>query len=257
MIVRGPRPSDNFAQISNAALADQRLSFRARGVLAYLLSRPVGWTATSDGLSKQAKEGRDAVRTALNELLDAGYLIRVKRHDERGQWVTDVHVTDSPATENQASANQSSADQALSTKKETQEELPTTSSSTGVDGAIQVRPDVSHLEFEQFWVTYPRKVGKQAAKRAYLQARRRGIMHTTILDAAQRYRDDPNREQQFTAHPTTWLNHGRWDDDPLPARRSQRTSANDAVAQTLALAGRLGQQSITGAGPWGQIGARS
>lgn len=255
MIVRGPRPSDNFAQISNVALADERLSFRARGVLAYLLSRPVGWTATSEGLSKQAKEGRDAVRTALNELLDAGYLIRVKRHDERGQWVTDVHVTDSPATENQASANQSSANQALSTKKETQEEVLTPS--TPLRGAAKARALSYSGEFEQFWHTYPRKTAKGAAARVYSRLRSQGVLHTDILDGAQRYRDDPNRDEQYTRHPATWLNGHGWLDEPLPTRARGRTSANDAVAQTLALASRLGQQSINGAGPWGQIGAGS
>lgn len=34
----------------------------------------------------------------------------------------------------------------------------------------------------------------------------------------ERYRDDPNRDDGYTAHPTTWLNRDGWDDDPLPAR---------------------------------------
>ena len=33
-----------------------------------------------------------------------------------------------------------------------------------------------------------------------------------------RYADDPNRVEAFTAHPTTWLNAGRWNDEPLPER---------------------------------------
>ena len=108
--------------------------------------------------------------------------------------------------------------------------------------------------FEQFWMTYPRKVGKRAAQAAYVRARRRGVMHTDILDGAQRYRDDPNREMKFTAHPTTWLNRDGWHDEPLPARNG-RMSANEAVAGTMALAERLRSTPgfSTAAGPWGQI----
>ena len=39
-----------------------------------------------------------------------------------------------------------------------------------------------------------------------------------ILAGAERYRDDPNRVDTFTAHPATWLNSGRWNDAPLPQR---------------------------------------
>lgn len=72
-------------------------------------------------------------------------------------------------------------------------------------------------EFEKFWKTYPRRVGKQAARKVWDKARKT-TSTDVILAAAERYRDDPNRSPQFTAHPTTWLNQGRWDDEPLPDR---------------------------------------
>jgi hypothetical protein len=110
-------------------------------------------------------------------------------------------------------------------------------------------------DFEAWWDVYPRKEKKQTAFRAYIAARSTAD-HATLIQGARRYADDPNRDPAFTQHPATWLNNDGWLDEPLPPRTT-RTSANDAVAQTLALANRLGQQSITGAGPWGQIGAGS
>jgi len=71
--------------------------------------------------------------------------------------------------------------------------------------------------FEDFWEIYPRKVGKRAASAAWVRACRRSLP-PTIIAGARRYRDDPNRQPTFTAHPTTWLNQDRWADDPLPAR---------------------------------------
>jgi len=71
--------------------------------------------------------------------------------------------------------------------------------------------------FEDFWIAYPRKVGKQAAMKAYARAIRTA-KPDEIIAGARRYAEDPNRVDAFTAHPTTWLNAGRWADGPLPER---------------------------------------
>jgi hypothetical protein len=63
----------------------------------------------------------------------------------------------------------------------------------------------------------PKKVGKQAAEKAYAKAAKT-TEENVIIAGARRYADDPNRVDAFTAHPTTWLNAGRWNDDPLPER---------------------------------------
>jgi len=73
-------------------------------------------------------------------------------------------------------------------------------------------------KFAEFWDAYPRKAGKQAAERAWKTAVTKADPDTIIL-AASTFRHDPNREDQFTPHPATWLNQGRWDDEPLPSRQ--------------------------------------
>lgn len=71
--------------------------------------------------------------------------------------------------------------------------------------------------FDTFWETYPRKAGKQRAQAAWAKALKTATAQE-IIDGARAFASDPNREPQFTPHPTTWLNAGRWEDDPLPAR---------------------------------------
>lgn len=71
--------------------------------------------------------------------------------------------------------------------------------------------------FEDFWAVYPRKVGKVKARAAFKTALKSGTPES-IIAGAQRYAADPNRADAFTAHPTTWLNRGGWEDEPLPAR---------------------------------------
>lgn len=98
MIVRGPRPSDNFAQIHNAALADGRLSFKARGILAFLLSRPPGWHTSAERLAKSGIDGERAVKSGLKELEEHGYLQRSRRHAPDGTWIHEQVITDQPIT---------------------------------------------------------------------------------------------------------------------------------------------------------------
>ena len=78
----------------------------------------------------------------------------------------------------------------------------------------------SSNKFDEFWSVYPRKVGKQDAQRAYTRALKIATSEE-ILEGASRYSSDPNRVDQYTAHPATWLNRGSWADQALPPRTPQ------------------------------------
>ena len=99
-IIRAPRPEKNWTEISNDVLRDKSLSYRARGILARLLSNADGFAMNADDLAEESPgEGRDAVRKSLSELQNSGYLQRVKSQDERGRWRTDLYIYDTPQTD--------------------------------------------------------------------------------------------------------------------------------------------------------------
>jgi len=75
----------------------------------------------------------------------------------------------------------------------------------------------SSISFNRFYEAFPRHQGKGAARKAYERALGKAD-EATILAGAEQYRDDRNREAEFTCLPATWLNQERWADDPLPWR---------------------------------------
>lgn len=95
-IKRATRPKTHFTIIANEVLRDEKLSFRARGILACILSRPDNWKTTSESLARESKEGRSAILSALKELEQVGYLVRNKYQNEKGQWVSESTVFDKP-----------------------------------------------------------------------------------------------------------------------------------------------------------------
>jgi hypothetical protein len=112
-----------------------------------------------------------------------------------------------------------------------------TSPEPSLEPSIEPPIDIDHhrfatAHFNTFWNIYPRKVGKVAALAAFRKACQQ-VDPLVIHAAAARFRDDPNRLDEFTPHPTTWLNQGRWDDDPLPARAGSGTRAYVEAAEAL------------------------
>lgn len=83
--------------------------------------------------------------------------------------------------------------------------------------------NVARVGFAEFYMAYPRKVGKEAARRAFDKAAR-STDPALIVDGARRYASDPNLpEKRFIPHPASWLNAGRWDDEPeVPRDGGQR-----------------------------------
>ena len=109
MIVRST-PAQNYSIVNNAMLEQSSMTFAAKGLLVYLLSKPANWRVSDRHLATVGPEGRRAVQTMLRELEAAGYLVRSRYRDEKGlfAWVSVVY--DEPqTTHEQAPGTQSMA----------------------------------------------------------------------------------------------------------------------------------------------------
>ena len=85
MIIRVFRSQTPFTTIPNAILEDDRLSFRAKGLLIYLLSKPDCWKVRQNHLASVGPDGAHSMRTAISELEDAGYMRLTTIRDAEGK----------------------------------------------------------------------------------------------------------------------------------------------------------------------------
>lgn len=69
-------------------------------------------------------------------------------------------------------------------------------------------------DFENFWHTYPRRIEKKSAFKAWKTALKSGATADEITAGAARYaKYRAGEPERFTKHPSTWLNQGCWEDE--------------------------------------------
>lgn len=76
-------------------------------------------------------------------------------------------------------------------------------------------PD-SEQKFDYFWAAYPKKTGKKAARRAWDKARGKPPIAQVVaaVEAQKLWPQWTRDDGQYIPNPATWLNQGRWDDEP-------------------------------------------
>ncbi|GGG08523.1 helix-turn-helix domain-containing protein [Paenibacillus aceti] len=87
-IVRVSKRDSSYAIIDPYFLSDERLSWKAKGLLGYLLSKPSDWRVYVSDLVKRSKDGKDAVYSAIKELEAAGYIERRQTRDPDTKRIT-------------------------------------------------------------------------------------------------------------------------------------------------------------------------
>lgn len=79
-------------------------------------------------------------------------------------------------------------------------------------------------KFDQFWELYPRKVGKGKARQAFEKALEKTDLDTILTGVEAYVYHEGYNDMEFIAHPTSWLNGERWDDEyEQPLRKETPT----------------------------------
>lgn len=76
--------------------------------------------------------------------------------------------------------------------------------------------------FDFFWNLYPRKVGKEAARKAFDKAAKKAPVSDIMAGLHAQLPAILATEPRFQPHPATWLNQGRWQDEVQKPERKAR-----------------------------------
>lgn len=76
----------SYTVMANHHLRDERLSLKSKGLLSLILSLPDDWRISIEGMTQFSADGKDAIRSAIRELTDAGYITRAQTHSEAGKF---------------------------------------------------------------------------------------------------------------------------------------------------------------------------
>lgn len=204
------KKTDNFSIIPNAGLRDTRLSAKAKGLWALMLSYPNDWEFSTEFLIKSGTDGRDSIRAGLKELEDNGYMTKETIRDN-GKFVgydytiyevpkTDLPKTENPKTENPTQRITNNNTSIYKTKNCNNEYTPYNPPS----------------DFDKFWSAYPKKKDKANALKAFKKVQ---VPIETILAALEKQKKSADwikNNGQYIPYPTTWLNGKRWEDEADP-----------------------------------------
>ena len=246
--------SQDYVTISNYHLRDKRLTLAAKGLMSILLTDEGDAAYTVAELTGLGPEGRDAIRSALRKLEEAGYIVKRQRHDGAGRFGGNEYLlfeapppfTEKPFTENPstvAPGEELGLDRGLSTalreasvtpegKEEDDKDPPTSPPGKRRGGGPKWKPE----RFAAFWRFYRencRGESKQAAIRAWDKLRPDDDLIDEIGRALRRQlKTDEWRRGIGIPYASTYLNQARWEDAPAPRRGGAPQEPDDLVAWT-------------------------
>ena len=147
------RKDARYFTASNEPFNDKRLSWEARGLMGYLLSKPDGWEVNMLDLENNGPAGEHKLRRMLAELRAAGYMNRVRVTLDHGKldWITEVY--ESPSL-NPKPASRRFSTSGSSTSGKLPDIVSTEKASTESDDDVQAR-----AKFAEVVQTYEREIG--------------------------------------------------------------------------------------------------
>lgn len=93
------KKNSNFVVMDKTPLTDKRLSWKAKGIMAFMLSKPDDWTFYLDEIASHSTDGMSSFRSGFNELKKLGYVRRIRTQDENGKFKWETIVYEHPLTE--------------------------------------------------------------------------------------------------------------------------------------------------------------
>lgn len=139
--------------------------------------------------------------------------------------------------------------QSIAKKSIAEKRIEDVSPSPDSEESAAQKPTTQEIRFNTFWETYPKKVGKQAALKSWNRIKPNTELYDRIMAAvevAKKSEQWQRENKRFIPNPATWLNQGRWDDEPPEAGPSASKHGNTVATPAQIIAEEDGPEKLHG-----------
>ena len=216
MILKVKR-TENFAVMAREPLDSVDLSYKAKGIYAYLMSKPTDWSIRLADLQR-GPDGREAIQSGLRELEKLGLAVYQIVPGKGGEWTLFETPDLNPANKNRGPAGE----RVLrlpgnpATGKPGDRETRLYSKKEGVVRKSTTKKENLSVkkQAEAIYEVYPRKVAKPKAVEAIMVCLKEISFEDLLRLTASYELAKRGEDPAYTPHPTTWYNQRRYNDDP-------------------------------------------
>jgi hypothetical protein len=157
MIIRTSKKDHPFALIDKTGLEDYNLTWDAKGILCYVLSKPDDWKVHIKELAQNSADGITVVRTAIAELIQAGYVSKKRIFNSKTKCIEGVEYIFYESPQIKKEANQKTIKKTKKVTKNNKNNQKINNSpqleKLNVEQSIEIK-DIKKNSIENIWEQY-------------------------------------------------------------------------------------------------------
>lgn len=204
-IIRVDKTAGNYFIASKYYVEDENISWKAKGIMSYLFSKPDDWQIYQTQLEKVSKDGKASVRSTINELINNGYMTRQSRRKTNGDFDGyDYTLHEYPINNGVRKMEDAKMEDAkmVIAKSDTTNNNSTNNDLTNNDINTSATK-VTQEQFNQWWNLYDKKLDKKKAFSLFKSVLKKHDFET-IMNGTKDYLKTIT-DKQYQKYPKTFL----------------------------------------------------
>lgn len=218
----------DYSIVHNGFINNKNLSFKAKGILLYFLSKPDNWDFYLKEMALNSKDGVESIKAGISELENLGYIHKsLKRSDNgklSGGYDYTVYEIPQPKQENTDSV------------KNLSDNLPIKENHSLINTELSNNTNNKYAESdaEDIWSIYPNKKGKSKSIYYILKILKK-LSKEELTRAVERYSlEVENVDKKFILYGSSFFS-GRYedylDDNYSQIKSSSKSISDDGIRE--------------------------
>ena len=248
---------DNYVIVDKAFLLNEKISLKAKGLLALLLSYPDNWQFYEAEIVQHAADKANSLSSGLKELIENGYIVRKLGKDETGKFkgyeyhiyekpitekpimenpITEKPITEKPIMENPITENPITENPVLLNNKDTKNKVTKNKNTKNKNTKTASSPELAS-EFKEWYSKYPHPRNEQQTMKNYIKARKT-YSAEQLMTALNNYLaeiEEQHTDKRYIKHSTNFVGqeHAFVDYLDTPAQPVLTEETDDSYIATI------------------------